>query len=57
MTAADRFPWDSASDKVLAVAAELSIDDRSPAANYVREVAASVREHRAGRDDPRTGAA
>lgn len=44
----DRFPYDPASDRVLALAAELDPADDSPAARYVREVAESVREHRGG---------
>lgn len=44
----DRFPWDAASDAVLAAAGELDEGDRSWRAEYLREVAGSVCEHRAG---------
>ena len=47
-TRTDRFPWDPSSDRVLQLAAELDPADHSSAAEYVREVAESVREHRAG---------
>lgn len=42
----DRFPWDPSSDAVLELADLLNPDDHSRAAEYVREVAGSVREHR-----------
>lgn len=45
----DRFPWDQASDNVLANEAALDPEDHSPAAEYVREVAGSVRDHRSVR--------
>lgn len=45
----DRFPWDAASDRVLANEAALDPEDHSSAAEYVREVAGSVRDHRSVR--------
>src|SRR5262245_12010887 len=42
------FPYDNASTQVMRNAAALSPDDRSLVAEYVREVAQSVRDHRDG---------
>ncbi len=41
-----RFPFDTASDRVLEMAAELDPADHSQRAEYLREVAGSVRDHR-----------
>lgn len=47
-----RFPWDEASDQVLATVDNLDPDDTTSRAEHLRNVAQSVRDHRAnqGRD-------
>ncbi len=44
------FPWNDDCDRVLAAAANLDPDDRSDRAEYLREVAESIRDHRSSPD-------
>ena len=45
-----RFPYDQASDQVLAAAAELDPTDLGVRAEHLREVAGSIADHREARE-------